>query len=95
VEEQLLSVIELPCSDQILAQLIQAGGEILRSNIHKLINSTGNKKKLPYQWNKSVIVPVNKKGHETDCSNYQGDITAINIIQHFIQYQSLKAKSIY
>jgi hypothetical protein len=30
---------ELPGSDEILAELIQAGGEILRSKIHKLINS--------------------------------------------------------
>jgi hypothetical protein len=28
-----------PGSDQILAELIQAGGEILLSEIHKLINS--------------------------------------------------------
>jgi hypothetical protein len=28
-----------PGSDQILAELIQAGGEILHSEIHKLINS--------------------------------------------------------
>jgi hypothetical protein len=28
-----------PCSDQIPAELIQAGGEILRSKIHKLLNS--------------------------------------------------------
>jgi hypothetical protein len=32
-----------PGSDQIPAELNQAGGEILRSNIHKLINSIWNK----------------------------------------------------
>jgi hypothetical protein len=31
-----------PGSDQIPAELIQAGGEILRSKIHKLINSIWN-----------------------------------------------------
>jgi hypothetical protein len=30
---------KLPGSDQILAEQIQTGGEILRSDIHKLINS--------------------------------------------------------
>jgi hypothetical protein len=32
-----------PGSDQIPAELIQAGGEILLSEIHKLINSVWNK----------------------------------------------------
>jgi hypothetical protein len=51
-----------PYSDQILAELIQAGGEILWSEIHKVINSIWNKKELPYQWKESIIVPVHKKG---------------------------------
>jgi hypothetical protein len=39
-----------PGSDQIPAELIQAEGEILlRSKIHKLINSIWNKEKLPDQ----------------------------------------------
>jgi hypothetical protein len=45
-----------PGSDQIPAELSQAGGEILHSKIHK----------------ESIIVPVHKKGDKTDCSNYQG-----------------------
>jgi hypothetical protein len=32
-----------PGSNEIPAELIQAGGEILRSKIHKLINSIWNK----------------------------------------------------
>jgi hypothetical protein len=51
-----------PGSDQILAELIQAGGEILLSVIHKLINSVWNKEELPdsgrslllYQFTKRV-----------------------------------------
>jgi hypothetical protein len=38
-----------PGSDQILAELMQAGGEILVSAIHRLINCVWNKKKLPGQ----------------------------------------------
>jgi hypothetical protein len=37
-------------SDQIPTELIQAGGEILRFKIHKLINSIWNKEELPDQW---------------------------------------------
>jgi hypothetical protein len=36
-----------PGSDEIPAELIQAGGEILSSEIHKLINSIWNKEELP------------------------------------------------
>jgi hypothetical protein len=46
-----------PGSDQILAELIQAGGEMLLSEIHKLINSVWNKEELPDQWKESIIVP--------------------------------------
>ncbi|PNF26628.1 hypothetical protein B7P43_G09369 [Cryptotermes secundus] len=61
-----------PGSDQIPAELIQAGGEILRSKIHKLITSIWHKEKLPDQWKESIIIPVHKKGDKTDCSNYRG-----------------------
>jgi hypothetical protein len=52
--------------------VIQAGCDILDSKIHKLINSIWNKEELPDQWKESIIVPVNKKGGKTDCSNYLG-----------------------
>jgi hypothetical protein len=56
-----------PGSDGIPAELIQAGGEILRSKSHKLIKSIWNKEELPDQWKDSIIVPVHKKGDKTDC----------------------------
>jgi hypothetical protein len=59
-------------SDQILAELIQAGGEIVHSKTHKPINSICNKEKLPDQLKESIIVPVHKNGDKTDCSNYRG-----------------------
>jgi hypothetical protein len=60
----------LPGSDHILSELIQAGGEILRSEIHKLINSIWNKEELPDHWKESIIVPFHKKGDKTDRRNY-------------------------
>jgi hypothetical protein len=45
-------------SDQIASELIQAGGEILLSEIHKLINSVWNKEELPDHWKESIIVPI-------------------------------------
>jgi hypothetical protein len=61
-----------PGTDQILAELIKAGGETLCSKIHKLICSIWNKKELPQQWKESIIVPIHKKGDKTDCNNYRG-----------------------
>jgi hypothetical protein len=61
-----------PGVDHIPAELIKAGGETLRLEIHKLIKLIWNKEELPHQWKESIVVPVDKKGDKTDCSNYQG-----------------------
>jgi hypothetical protein len=61
-----------PGNGKIPAELIQAGGEKLCSEIHQLINSIWNKEELPDQWKESVIVPIYKKDDETDCDNYHG-----------------------
>jgi hypothetical protein len=61
-----------PGNDEIPAELIQAGGEILLSAIHKLINSDWNKDEMPDQWKESIILPVHRKGDKTDCNNYRG-----------------------
>jgi hypothetical protein len=52
-------------SDQIQSELIQAGGKILYSMIHKHINSNWNKE-LPGQWKESIIVSVYKTRDITD-----------------------------
>jgi hypothetical protein len=51
-----------PGSDEIPTELIQAGGEILLSVIHKVINSVWDKEELPDQWKESIIVPIHRKG---------------------------------
>jgi hypothetical protein len=61
-----------PGSDQIPAALIQAGSEILRSEIHKLINSVWSKEELLDRRKESNIVPVHKKGDKTDGIYYRG-----------------------
>jgi hypothetical protein len=53
-------------TDQILAELIKAGGETLCYEIHDLICSIWNKKELPRQWKESIIVPIYKKGDKTE-----------------------------
>jgi hypothetical protein len=60
-----------PGSYQIFAESFQAWGEILWSEIHKLIYSIWNKEELPDQWKESIIVPIHKKGYKIDYSNYR------------------------
>jgi hypothetical protein len=67
-----LKTYKSPGSDQIPAELIQAGGEMLLSVIHKLINSVWNKEDWPDQWKESIIVPAHKKGDKSDYNNYRG-----------------------
>jgi hypothetical protein len=43
-----------PGIDQIPADVIQAGGNTLYSEIHKLINSIWNKEELPQQWKEPI-----------------------------------------
>jgi hypothetical protein len=31
-----------------------------------------NKEELPQQWKESIVVPIHKKGDNTDCNNYRG-----------------------
>jgi hypothetical protein len=97
---EMLSRYKLLGIDQSLAELIQAGGNILHSEIHKVgnilhseihkvINSVCNREELPLQWKESVFVPIYEKGDETDCSNYRVISLFTSYIQN-IQYSSLK-----
>jgi hypothetical protein len=61
-----------PGSDQIPAELYQAGVEILVSVNHNLITSFWNKEELPHHWKESIIVPIHKMGDKTVCNNYRG-----------------------
>jgi hypothetical protein len=51
-----------PGIDQILTELIKAGGRTIRYAIHKLIIAVWNKEELPEEWKESIIVPIHKKG---------------------------------
>jgi hypothetical protein len=61
-----------PVTVQTPAEMVHAGGNTLRSEVHKLINFIWNKKEVPQHRKDFVIVPIYIKGDETDCSNYRG-----------------------
>ena len=58
--------------DQILAELIKAGGRTVCLEIHKLITSIWKREKLPEECKESIIAPIHEKGDKTDCNNYRG-----------------------
>jgi hypothetical protein len=50
-----------PGSEQILAEMIQAGGRTLVFVIHKLINSIWNMAELLDQWKEPIIIAFSKR----------------------------------
>jgi hypothetical protein len=82
-----LKSYKFPGTDQIPAELIKAGGEILHSEIHRPICSMWNKEELPQQWKESIIIPIYKKGDKNDCNNYRGIslfLTAYKILSNIL-----------
>ncbi|CAF4463173.1 unnamed protein product [Rotaria socialis] len=67
-----------PGSDGITAEMLQAGGEPLSREIHKLCNKAWHEGTIPEEWGKSILVPIPKKGDLSNCSNYR----TISLINH-------------
>jgi hypothetical protein len=59
-----------PGNNRVMAELIQRGGKILYSKIHKLINSIWNNNELPQQWQENITVSIYEED-KTDCTNYR------------------------
>jgi hypothetical protein len=57
-------------SNNISAELIKAGGTILKQRIHKLMESIWEEETLPNEWTEEIICPIYKKGDRMLCSNY-------------------------
>jgi CRISPR/Cas system CSM-associated protein Csm2 small subunit len=67
-----LKTYKSPGINQIPAELIQAGGNTLRSEIRKLFNSVWNKEELPQKWKESITAPIYKMVIKANYSNYRG-----------------------
>jgi hypothetical protein len=61
-----------PGIDQIVAELIKAGGRTNGYELHKLIISIWKKEELSEERKESIILPIYKMGDKSDCSNYRG-----------------------
>ena len=67
-----------PGSDGVTAEMLQAGGEPLSRQIHKICNKAWHEGTIPEEWGKSILVPIPKKGDLSNCSNYR----TISLINH-------------
>ena len=69
-----LKTNQSPPSDEITAEMIQAGGEQLLRQIHLLCNQST----IPQQWSKSILLTIHNKAHLSRCANYR----TISLINH-------------
>jgi hypothetical protein len=60
-----------PGYDEIQAEMIQAGGEELLKEVHKLCNQIWKEGIIPDAWTKAILVTIPKKGDLTECKNYR------------------------
>ncbi|CAF2065175.1 unnamed protein product [Rotaria magnacalcarata] len=67
-----------PGTDGITAEMLQAGGKQLVSNIHELCNRAWKEEAIPDDWGRSILIPIPKKGDLAECSNYR----TISLINH-------------
>ncbi|CAF5204400.1 unnamed protein product, partial [Rotaria magnacalcarata] len=49
--------------------MLQAGGEQLEREIHKLCNKAWQEGTIPDEWGKSILIPIPKKGDLSECAN--------------------------
>jgi len=82
-----------PVVDQIPAELIKKGSRKIRSEIHILINSIWNKKELPEEWKKSIILSIYKKCDKTYIRNNTG-LSLFSKTYSSIQHPVVKVNSI-
>jgi len=77
--------VKAPGVDQILAEVIQAGGNTLTSEIHELINSVWNNEEMPQQWKEYTVAHIYTRVIKPTLL-LQRDIVATSYIQNFSQY---------
>ena len=58
--------------DNVLAEMLKAGGQIVIHFMNKLFNTISDKGIYPSEWAKAIIIPIHKKGNIHSVDNYRG-----------------------
>lgn len=70
---------KVPGTDQITAEAIKAGGDILLHRLHILLQTIRRTEQVPTAWKKAIVIPIHKKGDSRECKNYRG-ISLLSIV---------------
>ena len=61
-----------PGSDEIVAELVKNGGQVMVDWLWELLREMWKTKRVPQEWKNTILIPLHKKRSRKDCNNYRG-----------------------
>ena len=61
-----------PGEDEIVAEMLKAGGEATAEWLFDIIRGVWRTRTVPVEWKRSVLIPIHKKNDRKVCDNYRG-----------------------
>ncbi|CAF1594122.1 unnamed protein product [Adineta ricciae] len=85
-----------PGADHVTAEAIKAGGNVLLHRLHALLQTIWHTEQIPSTWKKAIIVPIHKKGDNSECKHYRGisllSISAFDCIHWSALWKTLETE---
>ena len=61
-----------PGSDEIVAELVKNGGQVMVDWLWELLREVWTTKRVPQDWKNAILIPLHKKQSRKDSNNYRG-----------------------